>query len=604
MRWLLPALVAVCAALWIDALAGGGLAGGAPAVVVVAALSLASGLRAPLLPLAVAGAVSAALLSVADQVLEPTRFTLASDGVFYSVVVLAPALVGWLIGSRNRQVAELQERRRALEIRRGVAVRVARARERDRVERRVDLSLAGRLRRVVLDARTADELAASEPDRVPDRLAAVEQTAREALGELREVLGVLHHVRSPQSREPGSVPVAVSADPPPRPRRRFDLIDVALVVAAVPLAVETALPGHHGPAAANAVLSLAQGGALVLVRRRELPGVVLLLAAAIVQTAFLSPLPPTVSWLLPGLLTPFLVGLAATRRIACVGIAVLVAGVALITLATPAAHRALGGFAPGLVMGVLAWAGGRLAKSAEVRAQELRGIADELDRTREAEAHLAAAEQRAELARDLHDVGAHALTVVCLQSGAARAWWSRDPGQARAALDAVVAVANGTLAQLGESLSGLARVAETSLAETSLAETSRAETPLDGAALDVLAGIGRVLGLRVDIAVTGQSRPVADGVARVAYRVVQEALTNAARYAGGSSVQVVLDFAGDLLEVRIIDSGPDTSSVPVVAVTGSGSGLRGMRERVEALRGELHAGPSGRGFEILARLPA
>ena len=88
------------------------------------------------------------------------------------------------------------------------------------------------------------------------------------------------------------------------------------------------------------------------------------------------------------------------------------------------------------------------------------------------------------------------------------------------------------------------------------------------------------------------------------YRIVQEALTNAARHVGPTDVHVHLAVAGDAIEVRIIDSGRDPSNeVVVLPITGSGLGLRGMRERVEAMRGELTAGPLGEGFQVLARMP-
>ncbi len=600
-------LVGLCAALWIDALAGGGVVAGAPAVVVVAIASLLAGLRGAWLPLAAVGLTSAVLLSVADQVAEPGKFGLASDGVFYCVVVLGPSLIGWLIAGRSRQVAQLRARRHTLERQRAVAVRVARALERERVVRRLDVGLAERLVRLVAQVRTSGMVAETDPDGVPARLEEVENSARGALAELRDVLGTLRSNHSAESQEPAAmhgtgglgtaapgtgVPVAGTAQPgqravPALASRRIDLIDAALFAATVPLAIETALPGHLGPAGWNVLAALTQGGALLLLRRRPLIGLVCLLAVAALQTSVLAPLPPTVGWLLPALAAALMLGLTHPRSIALVGLVLLVAGDLAIELATPAGHRALAGLLPGLAMGLLVWFGGRLAAAAQCRGRELRAITTELDRRQADEVGLAVLNQRAEIARDLHDAGAHALTVVCLQAAAARAWWHRDPIQARLALDALTDVAQNTLGHVGQSLGAPA--------------CAGVDHSLDPRGLNALVEMGRALGLEVDLGVTGAPRPVPDKVGLVAYRVVQEGLTNAARHAAGSTVRIALSYRRDALDVCVLDSG--RSRTAVVTLTGTGAGLTGMRERVEAIRGELHAGPRGPGFEISARLP-
>ncbi len=577
--------------MWIDALAGGGIIGNPVAPAVAAMVAFAAGVSTKPAPLATAGVASAGLLSVADQVYEPGRFGLASDGIFYCVIVLAPALLGFLIGSRNRQVNELVDRRRALQILRTAAVAAARAEERERIERRIDLSLADRLQCIAQESSRAHRFAGADPARVPACLEAVEQIAREALTELRELLGFLQRVDVHGSDGPSTVPPNVPA-PIRMPRvRALDVIDIALFLAAAPLAIETVLPDHHGAAAANIILSLAQGAALVLTRRWPLPGTVVLLSVAMLQSAAFAPLPPTVSWLLPGLLAPFLIGYRLARWWACAGLIIMCTGTVLITLVTPPAYRSTAGIVPGLVMGLLSWVGGRMLRAREERARELSSIGDELDRTRAHAAFVASAEQRTEMARDLHDAGAHALTVVCLQAGAARTWWDRDRDQAQVALDALMFVTDGTLTQVGRSLNGLAH-------RTPLGQ-------LDPVALDVLAGIGQALGLQVDITVAGELTRTGDALAQAVYLIVREALTNTARHATGAAVRVHITCSATALEVRVNDTGPAVApDTRVDAVTGSGFGLRGMRERVEALRGELTAGPSEHGFEIVARLPS
>ena len=446
MRWTAVALVGVSVLLWIDALAGGGLAGAAPTLLLVAALAVLTGIGHQLIHLTIAALSSATLLAVADQVHDGNRFSIASDGVFYAVVVVGPALAGWLIGSRNRQLAELRTRRQHLEARREVLVRGAVAREHEQVARRVDRVLAERLRGIVADAVALG--GAADRD-VVTSLESMELGARGALAELRDVLGTL--------RDPTAIADLEITDIRTEPQRKLSrIVDGLLVLAVVPLAIETALPGHRGWWWLNILTALSQAIALILIRRRPIAGTVLLVGLAVVQTAFLASLPSTVSWFLPGLLAAFLVSFGASLPTAIVGLLVLSAGVSLMTLVAPDSSRAAHGLVPGLIMGVLAWGLGRVAAARDGRARELTVIADELDRTADQAADLAAVEQRAQLARDLHDVGAHALTVICLQAGAARTWWDRDRDHAQPALESVLAVARGPIAQLSASLANLA----------------------------------------------------------------------------------------------------------------------------------------------------
>ena len=207
------------------------------------------------------------------------------------------------------------------------------------------------------------------------------------------------------------------------------------------------------------------------------------------------------------------------------------------------------------------------------------------------QALLAAARQRAGVARELHDVGAHALTVVCLQAGAAQRVWTRDPDQARAALQTVVDLATASLSHLQGSLAGLA--GDSAPGRADLTE------------LEALAGLGRALGLEVTVHVESDVRMLPAGVTRVAHRAVQEALTNAARYAPRARVDVRLRCGDDELRVDVRDSGAGPAAATSVAdVTGSGLGLRGMRERVEGFGGSLTCGPTAEGgFAVAVRLP-
>ena len=586
MRWQLPALGAVGVGLWVDALLGGDLVGASGCLALVACLAFLAGWHTRLPELVLTGMVVAGLLAVADRVASPDDFSFANDCVFYAVVVLAPGLAGWSLGSRSRQLAELRQRTAELERRRTVSVAAARATEAERVEREVDRALAARLGEIIAGVRDAVALATSDPEAVPSRLATVEATARAALGELRDVLGELR-LRSVE--QPGPM-VEEEARPRPDATRPPDRYDALLLLTVVPLAVETSQAGHHGPVWLNIAACLGLGLLLSVLRRRPLLGTVLLFTLASAQAAWLTPLAPTVSWMLPGLLVPFLAGAGLSRRVAPMGLALAVLGLGVVALVTPDAHQMPDGFLPVVTMVSLAWWAGRSHAAWESRAADLRLVLAELARTRESRVRLAACEQRAEMARDLHDVGAHALTVVCLQAGAAQKLWTLDRESARTALTVLRELADDSLSHLGASLGGLA--------------AGDSEHPLDPATFDALTGLGRALGLDVSIDVHGEPRELDATVARAAFRVVQESLTNAARHAAGAAVLVGLDYTADTLEVRVRESGRGTppGGAPV-AVGGSGSGLRGMRERVEACRGELSWGPQEMGFSVHARLP-
>jgi signal transduction histidine kinase len=151
-------------------------------------------------------------------------------------------------------------------------------------------------------------------------------------------------------------------------------------------------------------------------------------------------------------------------------------------------------------------------------------------------------------------------------------------------------VARGPIARLSTSLANLAHDDRTD--------------QLDTDALEALAGLSRTLGLDVAVTTSGRLDRLSAELAQVTYRIVQEALTNAARHVGPTDVQVHLAVADDAIEVRVIDSGRNPGNDRLLLpVAGAGLGLRGMRERVEAMRGELTAEPLGQGFQVLARIP-
>jgi signal transduction histidine kinase len=213
-------------------------------------------------------------------------------------------------------------------------------------------------------------------------------------------------------------------------------------------------------------------------------------------------------------------------------------------------------------------------------------------RDREVATREAVAAERAAIARELHDVVAHHMSVMVVQAGAARAVGARDPAAAAEALRQIEASGRTGLAEMR-------RLLEVLKAE----EDGDGRAPQPGLArLGELLDAMRASGLPVEAVVEGAPRALSPGVDLSAYRIVQEALTNSLRHAGGASARVVVRYEPDALGLEIADDGPGP---PEDSEASGGHGLIGMRERVQLFGGELEAGPRpGGGFLVRARLPS
>jgi signal transduction histidine kinase len=211
-------------------------------------------------------------------------------------------------------------------------------------------------------------------------------------------------------------------------------------------------------------------------------------------------------------------------------------------------------------------------------------------RDREIAAREAVAAERVTIARELHDVVAHHMSVMVVQAGAARTVVQQDPEAADGALRQIEASGRMGLAEMRR------------LLEILKAEDAGELAPQPGLAhLPTLLDGMRATGLPVEAVVEGEPRPLPPGVDLSAYRIVQEALTNALRHADAASTRVRLRYEPDALEVEVDDDGPG----PPAGGNGRGHGLIGMRERAQLFGGEFEAGPRpGGGFRVRARLPA
>lgn len=239
------------------------------------------------------------------------------------------------------------------------------------------------------------------------------------------------------------------------------------------------------------------------------------------------------------------------------------------------------------------WTASFLLSRRREQARELAERAERLERERETEARAAAAEERARIAREMHDVVAHSLSVMVVQAEAAEAMLDTDPERARRPLGAVQETGRSALTELRRMLGVLREIAD----------EGPALAPQPGlAGLDALVEHVRDAGLAVTLRVEGEPRPLPPGVDLSAYRIVQEGLTNALKHAGPARAEVVVRYRPREVELSVTDDGRGTDP----AGNGGGHGLVGMRERVALYGGRLSAGPRPapeRGFAMTAALP-
>ena len=239
----------------------------------------------------------------------------------------------------------------------------------------------------------------------------------------------------------------------------------------------------------------------------------------------------------------------------------------------------------------LIWLVGRASANRVRLTAELHEAAVRADEQREAEATLAVADERRRIAREMHDVVAHSVSMMVIQAGGARRILDRDPARAVAAAALIERAGREALTEMRHLL-GLLH------AEDGPADYAPQPTL---AKLDALVERARAAGLPVELEVHGERPELSAGLDLAAYRVLQEALTNVIKHGGCAPTDVRVHYRADAVEVLVSDRGGGSVD-PRLA--GSGQGLVGMRERVRMYGGELQAGPRpGGGFEVVVRLP-
>jgi signal transduction histidine kinase len=202
--------------------------------------------------------------------------------------------------------------------------------------------------------------------------------------------------------------------------------------------------------------------------------------------------------------------------------------------------------------------------------------------------------ERARLARELHDVVAHQLSAIAVQAGAARLAAAGDPQASAAAIAAIERQARGGLTELNQLVRELQSAGDTG------PDTSQQPRLGD---IPGLIRRAKESGLRAELRVDGEPRPLPAAVELAGYRVVQESLTNAIRYAAGAAATVRLAYRDDGIMVEVTDDGPGAAA-GAAPIHGGGVGLAGLRERARLLGGQLEAGSAAeRGFAVRAFLP-
>ncbi len=271
----------------------------------------------------------------------------------------------------------------------------------------------------------------------------------------------------------------------------------------------------------------------------------------------------------------------------------VVAGVIIYHTGFPAG---LGGLVQVAVSVSVAWVLGTWSRERRAHTDLLEARAIAAERQKEEDARRAVAEERERIARELHDVVTHHVSVMVIQAEAAESALTSRPTEAAKAVASIAGTGRQALADMRTMLGVLGPAPGSQERNAGAAEPMPS---LDGLG-DLIESV-RAAGLSVELSVTGQRRRLHPGIELSAYRIIQEALTNTLKHARGSRARVSVHFGEADVTVGVADEGAGRAAP--AAEQGVGRGLVGMRERVAMFGGEFSAKPTDRGFRIEARLP-
>jgi signal transduction histidine kinase len=362
-------------------------------------------------------------------------------------------------------------------------------------------------------------------------------------------------------------------------RRWWDILLAAALVVAGEIELFTRSEATLGAGLAVAVAY----SWLALRRRRPLPAGVAMFATWFTISLLVTDVQPLNIPLFAVLIMSFSLGRYTEGRGAPVSLAVAVLGM-LAVVSTMEGQTGTDFLFP-TAFSLIAWVMGRSVRTRSQLTGELHEAAVRAEEAHEEELARVAADERRRIAREMHDVVAHSVSVMVVQAGGARRILDRDPARAVEAAAHIEDTGRAALAEMRRVL------------HPGGEEHARAPQPTL-AELGALVHRAREAGLPVSLIVQGEARALPAGIDLAAYRVLQEGLTNALRHAGGSPTDVTVRWTPDALELGVADRGAGASG------DGGGHGLVGMQERVRLYGGELWTGErSGGGFEIRARIP-
>jgi signal transduction histidine kinase len=376
--------------------------------------------------------------------------------------------------------------------------------------------------------------------------------------------------------------------------------DALMAVAlSVVLVLELSLGSNiTGPAWANYVCGVVATAAVAWRRPWPVWALAVQLISVLVSTAFGGDLAENpFSPFLAVIVVMYGVGSYAPRAWSYFGVGIGVLGMILINLVGDSPSDAGSYIGTSLLAVVLPWAAGRAVKEWAQRALELERVNQALKAEQEQRSLLAVADERSRIARELHDVVAHSISVMVVQAEGARRMMDRDPKRAKAALDQIEGTGRAALVEMRRLLGVLRKERD-----------GVVRTPQPGTGtLDMLVDRAQEAGLDVRVAIEGQRKTLPAGIDVSVFRIIQEALTNALKHAGPTRADVLLTYHPDSIEVEIVDAGIVNGYEPEGSDPENPQhGLLGMKERVSLYGGEIATGPceDGRdGYRVWARIP-
>jgi signal transduction histidine kinase len=289
------------------------------------------------------------------------------------------------------------------------------------------------------------------------------------------------------------------------------------------------------------------------------------------------------------------IALHSDRRRALVALVASLAAMSVALAVQPAGVVNGSTWTSTLLATAVAWLTGDSVRNRRARWAAMEERARRLEHDREEQARQAVAAERLRIARELHDVVAHSMSVIAVQAGVGHHVIDTDPVEAGRALATIETTSRAALTEMRRLL-GVLRPD---------GDLAASLSPAPGLA-DVPDLVGQVAeaGVRVDVSVEGDPRPLPPGVDLSAYRIVQEALTNVIKH-GGPQAAVTVRYDAECVAVEVVDLGRPDGTGPAAVPAGTGHGIIGMRERVAVFGGELTAArrPGG-GFRVAARLPS